>query len=138
MQVKFTVPGSPQGKSRPRFSYQSGHAYTPDKTAAYENLVKLVYGQIHNSMVFDKGISLKMDIRAYYAIPKSASKKKLASMLSGEIRPNKKPDLDNIIKVIADSLNEIAYYDDSQIAELMCEKYYSDIPRVEVEIKSIL
>ena len=50
-------------------------------------------------------------------------------------RPTKKPDLDNIIKAIADSLNGIAYKDDAQIVELKSKKFYSDTPRVEVTIK---
>ena len=32
-------------------------------------------------------------------------------MLEGVIRPSKKPDIDNVVKVIADSLNKIAYKD---------------------------
>lgn len=38
-------------------------------------------------------------------------------MLAGEIRPTKKPDMDNVVKIIADSLNNLAYYDDTQIVE---------------------
>ena len=44
MTVCFTVPGKPQGKGRPRFT-RSGHTYTPDRTAAYEERVKLAYRQ---------------------------------------------------------------------------------------------
>ena len=46
----------------------------------------------------------------------------------------KKPDIDNVVKVYADALNGIAYHDDTQIVSLVCEKYYSDQPRVEVKI----
>jgi Holliday junction resolvase RusA-like endonuclease len=55
-------------------------------------------------------------------------------MIDGIIRPIKKPDLDNIAKIIADSLNGVAYRDDSQIVESSVAKFYSDFPRVEVEI----
>ena len=54
---------------------------------------------------------LDMRIFAYYGIPKSTSKRKKALMLEGVIRPSKKPDIDNVVKVIADSLNKIAYKD---------------------------
>lgn len=46
-------------------------------------------------------------------------------------------DLDNIIKSVADSLNGIAYKDDSQIVEVVSKKYYSDKPRVEVILEDI-
>ena len=40
--IKFTIPGPPQGKGRPRFT-KSGHTYTPAKTAEYEKLVQAEY-----------------------------------------------------------------------------------------------
>ena len=55
-------------------------------------------------------------------------------MLTGNLRPTKKPDLDNVAKIILDSLNKIAYDDDSQIVDLHIRKYYSDNPRVLVSL----
>ena len=51
-------------------------------------------------------------------------------MLLNLIRPAKKPDCDNIAKIILDSLNGIAYADDKQIISLSVEKYYGDTPKV--------
>ena len=42
----FQVPGEPVGKGRPRFTRQ-GRAYTPAKTAKYENLVSLAFQQMY-------------------------------------------------------------------------------------------
>ena len=56
-------------------------------------------------------------------------------MSFGLISPTKKPDLDNIAKAILDSLNGIAYKDDSQIVSLLISKKYSDRPRVEIALK---
>ena len=86
---------------------------------------------------FPDDMMLDMRIKAYYSIPKSASKKKKAAMLAGKIRPTKKPDMDNVVKIIADSLNQIAYRDDTQIVDCQCRKFYSENPRVEVIIKSV-
>ena len=47
-------------------------------------------------------------------------------------RPTKKPDADNVIKIITDALNGIAYDDDRQIVALMFEKFYAEIPHVDV------
>ena len=58
-------------------------------------------------------------------------------MEAGEIRPVKKPDADNIIKVVADSLNKVAYRDDADIVRVALEKFYSWQPRIEVEIKTL-
>ena len=36
--------------------------------------------------------------------------------------------MDNVVKIIADSLNQIAYRDDTQIVDCQCRKFYSDNP----------
>lgn len=43
---------------------------------------------------------------------------KKTAMLSGELLPTKKPDIDNIVKAVLDALNEVAYRDDTQVVEL--------------------
>lgn len=139
MRIEFTVPGEPKGKGRPRFARAGEHTrtYTPADTLAYENVVQQQYQYQCKDEMFEKGTMLDMRIMAYFAIPKSASKKKRAQMLDEELRPAKKPDMDNIIKIIADALNKIAYYDDSQIVDTTIRKFYSDMPRVEVLIQEI-
>lgn len=81
---------------------------------------------------------LALEVDFYFQIPKSTSKKNKELMNRKVIRHNKKPDLDNCIKLIADALNTIAYKDDNQIVEVRAYKYYSDEPRVEVCIKEVI
>lgn len=144
-EVRFTVLGEPQGKGRPRFvtrynpatQKSFGQAHTPEKTIVYENLIRTEYSfQIKNFRYPDDAM-LDMRILAYYSIPKSASKKKRMMMLEGKIRPTKKPDMDNVMKVVADSLNQVAYKDDTQIVDAQCRKFYSEEPRIEVIIRQI-
>jgi Holliday junction resolvase RusA-like endonuclease len=136
VQIKITIPGEPKAKARPRMSTKSRIAYTPKDTVMYENWVKSCYinqsGIADSEDWFKDQVNVRID--AYYSIPKSASKKKRDEMTVQFIRPIKKPDLDNIAKAILDSLNGIAYKDDSQVVSLIINKYYSDIPRVEVEL----
>lgn len=143
MTVSFIVPGEPQGKGRPRFGVRrsrDGGAYvsvrTPDKTIIYENQIKLEYREQTGGQRFGDSEMLEMEIEAYYSIPKSASKKKRAAMLTGDIRPTKKPDADNVLKTAADSLNGIAYRDDSQIVRAVIDKYYDAVPRLVVTIST--
>ena len=75
-----------------------------------------------------------MEIDAYYQIPKSTSKTKTLQMANKSILPIVKPDLDNIVKIICDALNDIAYHDDSQIVAVTVKKFYSLDARVEVSI----
>lgn len=138
MRAKFCIHGEPQGKGRPRFSTVCGHVKprTPDETVLYENLVKTEYRQ-QSGVRFPDDAMLDVRIFAYYSIPKSVSKKKRQAMLDKRIRPTKKPDFDNIGKVICDSLNGIAYRDDAQVVDSMVRKFYGEIPKVVVTIEEI-
>lgn len=52
-----------------------------------------------------------------------------------EIMPTKKPDCDNVAKMICDALNGLAYKDDAQIVNLnVLKAYTSDVPFVAVTI----
>ena len=139
MTATFFIPGEPQGKGRPRFSTQHGRVITrtPDETVLYENLVKMEYRQQCRGIRFPDDAMLDVRVYAFYAIPSSVSKKKRKAMLEKKIRPTKKPDFDNIGKVICDSLNGIAYRDDAQVVDGMVRKFYAEHPRVVVTINEI-
>ena len=134
MRVRFVVYGEPQGKGRPKFSKVGDHVKTrtPDQTVIYENLIKTEYRSQCNGFQFPDQAQLDMRVMAFYQMPSSVSKKKRQQMLDQKIRPTKKPDADNILKVVADSLNQIAYRDDAQIVDTHVRKFYSDRPRIEV------
>ncbi len=134
--MTFEIIGEPQGKARPRFTRQ-GHTYTPAATKAYEQAVAWAYKAKYGTVQFCKDVPLRMDIMAYYGIPNSASKAKRADMLSGKIRPTKKPDYDNVAKIIADALNGLAFYDDAQIVDGNVTKLYGETPKVVVKILEI-
>ncbi len=150
----FIVPGPPVGKGRPKMtviakkaptsnpqnSYNgkpySVKTYTPAKTAQYEQLVKYSFlEQTKQTTPIDGYI--KLDIVARFGIPKSTTKKNRALMLSGEIRPAKIPDIDNITKAILDGLNKVLYKDDKQVIELSVKKEYSEDPCVIVSYEII-
>ena len=139
MEVKFTVLGEPKGKGRPKFSRRGQYVqtYTPDATASYENLVKLEYERQCGGKQFSRDTPLEMRIMAYFSIPKSKSKKVKQLMRHKVLRPTKKPDIDNIVKIIADGLNGVAYYDDAQIVDASVRKFYSGKPRVVVTILEV-
>lgn len=136
MSITFTVLGEPVGKARQRVTRFG--TYTPEATTMYENLIKTEYRRQCRDHRFDDKQPLRMEIRAEYLIPATASKVKRAAMLRGEIRPMKKPDWDNVGKVVSDALNKLAYYDDKQIVECTVRKFYSDRPRVEITIEEIM
>jgi Holliday junction resolvase RusA-like endonuclease len=129
----FYIPGEPQGKGRPRFT-REGRAYTPSKTAAYESIVRACYMAACKSDPFPKDVPLVVTIEAIFGLSKSDSTKKQQAKLCGMVRPTKKADADNIAKIVCDSLNGIAYHDDSQVTTLHVIKRYGAEAGVEVWI----
>ena len=129
--LRFEIDGEPVGKGRPRFT-RNGHAYTPAKTANYETLIQLAFQDAFPGFV-PWGCPVEVYMTAFFSIPKSFSKKKHKMAEDQLIRPTKKPDTDNIAKV-KDALNGIAWKDDSQVVTEHVYKFYSDRPRLEIEI----
>ena len=78
---------------------------------------------------------LSVHIGFYIGMPKSWSKKKKESK-HGQYCDNN-ADVDNYLKAILDSLNEVVYVDDRQIVEVYAKKIYSDKPCIEFNMKII-
>ena len=135
MKVQFSIAGNPQGKARPRFSH--GHAYTPDATKQYEKLTAFMYRRAANGCFFSQKTPLSVTILVYFSVPKNTSKKKKEVMLHGGAFPVRKPDADNIAKIILDALNGTAYHDDAQIVQLSVRKQYAENSSVEVTLEDL-
>jgi Holliday junction resolvase RusA-like endonuclease len=138
----FKVPGKPVGKGRPRFVTKGKggkplpypKTYTPKTTKEYEHKVIKAFLQAAGRKLLLR-CPVHIDIVAHYYIPQSASKIDRAAMLNGKLLPTKKPDLDNVAKIILDALNGIAWQDDSQVCELTKRKRFGDPPRVWVRLR---
>lgn len=115
------ISGEPVAKGRPRFAGK--RAYTPIKTKDYE---KRIVSEAMNMGVCQINDPVFLTIRAFFPMSIAAAKR-------GDTHHTKRPDLDNIIKIVGDALNGIAWKDDSQIVGVLAEKGYSDYPRLEIE-----
>lgn len=131
MKLEFTVSGEPQGKGRPRFT-RIGKPYTPENTASYEEKVRLAYWEQCGMEMAAAGIPLTLEITAVFGVPERFSKAVRLKMLAWEIRPTKRPDADNIAKIVADALNGVAWHDDAQVVNMAVSKVYGETPEVRV------
>lgn len=133
--MKFEILGKPVAKARPRLN-KFGYTYTPEKTVNYENLVRYTFqSEFPNHKPLEGYI--EASITAIFDIPKSYSKKKTTELLETHNNYNHKPDCDNLAKIILDSLNGIAYKDDSQVTILHINKEYGEQAKVIVELKEL-
>jgi len=134
MIYEFEMIGDIVGKARPRMNTRTGRAYTPTNTKLYEYslrqsfIIKYPYFKQIESRV-------KVIIIAYFGITKNTSKKREAEMLQENISPTKKPDADNIIKIVLDAMNKFAFKDDTQVTKLQIEKKYDKTPRIYIKIE---
>lgn len=106
-------------------------SYTPQGTLDYEEHVAVCAKQA-GATPSDKPCIVT--VNAFFRIPKSKSKKWRTEAEKGLLPCTKKPDCDNIGKIVCDALNKIAYIDDSQVYFLSVSKGYSVEPHIEVEI----
>lgn len=128
MTVSFEVEGKVTGKGRPRVTMHG--TYTPANTRHYEELVKLRYKQACKLPPAEGEILIT--IIAYMIPAKSLSKKKKAEIMM--VHPMKKPDIDNIAKIVLDALNGVAWKDDKQIATLHVFKQWGETEHLDIYI----
>lgn len=129
---QFIVPGAPRGKQRPKVTRNG--TYTPEETKRYEQKVLACFLNEYPRMKPIRN-GVNVHITAFFEIPKSYGKARRERILNGLERPTKKPDADNIAKIILDALNGKVILDDKQVVVLTVKKHYSTIPRVEVLIE---
>ena len=134
MIYEFEVPGKVIGKGRPRLNSYTGVVYTPTKTKDYESLVEQYFLLKYPRFKTLEG-RIKVSIIAYFSIPKATKKSDINEMLDNNISPTKKPDIDNIVKAVLDSMNKFAFKDDSQITKLEVEKKYALEDKIYIKIE---
>ena len=124
MTVAFFVPGEPVAKGRARAFVRHGHVahYTPEKTARFENLVKLAAQQAMNGEPISGPVALYCTF--VLPVPASYSNTRRAACLNGSEWPTKKPDTDNLVKAIKDGCNGVVWKDDCQVVQLFATKVY--------------
>ena len=130
MEVKITIPTKPRPKLRHRHS-RFGKAYNPVQNEDYESLIRWHCKQATKHF-FEGEVLLQCDF--FFKPPASTPKKKLESYYSAEEPYTKKPDLDNLVKAVKDSLNGVLWKDDSQINCVFARKQYAREDCVEITI----
>jgi len=124
------IPLIPMAAPRPRFSKFG--TYNDKKYTVYKQAL-LVSARSQDKSYFNG--ATKLEVTFYMPIPASLSKVKQKA-LNGEFHI-KRPDTDNLLKSVKDSLNGIFYKDDSQICDVVAKKIYSTHPRTEIILKEI-
>ena len=138
-QIEFIIPGDPKGQPRPKFDPRSCRAYYPEWVYDYRDAVAAAYCEAAGDYMFNPDKGLELEVYAFLECPKSWSKKKRLEKVRSFDGATSRPDIDNIIKLVMDGLNGVAYRDDAQVTTISAWKtYYEAEPRVQVKISEII
>jgi Holliday junction resolvase RusA-like endonuclease len=132
--ITVWVTGEPVPYARMRLSKIGVH-FVPPMQRNFAAVLRIEAGNAMahaHAPMFDE--PLRMELLAEFGIPASWSKKKRGAAIRGEIRPGKRPDIDNLYKLVADSFNGIVYRDDALIVEVRARKIYGVQPKLIVTI----
>jgi len=119
--IRFTVPGNPIPKGRPRTVKRGGQTvtFTPRRTAEYAEAVALV---ARRAMAGEPPLEGALSVRVRFYR-----------------RDRRRVDGDNMTKNVLDAMNGIVYLDDSQVVDCRWTKHVDRAdPRAEVQIARIL
>lgn len=122
--IELVIPGKPTGKGRPRFS--QGRTFTDGKTANAELRVQAAWDEGGQPRLPD---DRAIEARVIVAVARPKGHFRTNGLLSaaGEraTHPTTRPDLDNVTKLVLDSLNGLAYRDDALVVDLRAQRYWA-------------
>lgn len=127
----ITIPGLPVSQARPRFARLPNgvRTYNTPEVTNYRALVQMCAAQAEGKPKKPWDCPLAMSIHVFVPRPKSRPKR--------EQFPDRKPDLDNLAKLLCDALEGIIYTNDSRVITLLTQKSYDANPRVTVDIAPV-
>lgn len=140
--MKLILNIEPKPQSRPRFARRGNFTTTYENKSMKEWRRKCSY-LIAEECLLDKLKEGAISLTATFYIkpPQYISKVKRNEqrLLKGSMPVSKKPDLDNYVKALMDSISDshLIWKDDGQVAEIKARKLYSLNPRIELEIEEI-
>ena len=120
------IPGIPVSQSRMRACSRGGFTRMYDPREKEKKAIR----DFLNVKQFDilEG-HIRISFLFYMPIPESVTKKRRAVLSTGLIKHEKKPDVDNLIKLYLDVLDGILFHGDQRISLGFAVKLYSKEPK---------
>lgn len=129
--MKIIIPGVPVPQARMKHSNRRGFVTTYDPKAKEKSDIRCM---LRSHMAFDSIDFPRVSFLFHMPIPKGIRKKDEALYNSGLLKHDKKPDVDNLIKLYLDCLDGIAIQGDQKVSLGPCLKVYHPEPKTIVWI----
>lgn len=128
--IMFRIDLAPIGKGRPRFTRATGRARTPDSTRQWEAQAAGQLREQHTGQALDARAPMWcVSVDAYYPRPKARPDYvplelwKIAHM---DLHARSRYDLDNVAKIVLDSLQQATVIEDDRCVVLLhAEAWYA-------------
>ena len=130
---EFTIFGNPKALKRHRMT-RKGHTYDPsakDKNEFIEKAIQYRPNNPYKEPLVMKLVFVFQRPKAHYV---GAVREENRLRIEAPMLRVKRPDIDNLVKFVADAMNGIFYEDDSQISVLEARKEYGHTPKTLIEI----
>lgn len=124
--MKIIIPGIPVPQARMKHSNMRGFVTTYDPKAKEKKLIRHLL-QTHGS--FDQIDYPRISFLFHMPIPKAIRKRDIELYNSGTLKHDKKPDVDNLIKLYLDCLDGIAIQGDQKVSLGPSIKLYHPEPK---------
>lgn len=138
--IHLRVPGPPTGKARPRFDTRTGRTYTPTATVNAEQAIRAAWQDQGEPRLPDE-YAVGLDLLIVVERPQCHYRrdgKLTAEGLRHPVPRNRKPDIDNAVKLVCDALNGRAYRDDVMIADLTARRRWGDRAETVIVLTALL
>jgi len=126
--MKIIIETEPVPKGRARTKYVNGNVitYTPQHT---QEAQQVIFDIVHSKSLtpFKQHTPLRLSVIFRRTKSKWLPKR--------ETMPFRKPDLDNFIKLVSDSINKDLIPDDAQITTIIAQKRWTDKPYGYIELE---
>jgi Holliday junction resolvase RusA-like endonuclease len=132
-EISITIPGVPIAKKRPRFARAGKFVRVFNCQETEEGKARWEISHALNGMdPIPAGTPISLRVVFFMPIPSGMSNRKLDAQCYRHI---KKPDLDNLIKMVKDCANGVLWADDSQVFSVDAYKVYDQNPRTELKVE---
>lgn len=124
--MKIIIPGIPVPQARMKHSNRRGFVTTYDPKAKEKTLIRYL---LQSSRTVNQIDFPRISFLFHMSIPASIPKKQRLLYESGTLKHDKKPDVDNLIKLYLDCLDGIVLQGDQKVSLGPCLKVYHPEPK---------
>lgn len=124
--MKIIIPGVPVPQARMQHVKRGGFVHVYDPKSREKRLIRDILQEHRSSREIDFP---RLSFLFHMPIPKSVPKRELELYRSGLLKHDKKPDVDNLLKLYLDCLDGIVFSGDQAISLGPCVKVYHPEPK---------